>query len=133
MLDASVAAVWLLPDEDSPVAEAARLRLAADGAIVPALWHLEIRNVLSASVRRRRMSAHDMHDRLDSLAQLPIGDDASTDLHAALSLAEAHGLSFYDAVYLELACRRVTAVATLDEALARAVAAERLPLVAGRS
>ena len=47
----------------------------------------------------------------------------------ALTLAERHRLSFYDAVYLELAKRFGAPVATLDKALARAAAAEGLPLV----
>ena len=71
MLDASVAASWLLPDEKSAVSDAARDRLALDGAIVPQLWHLEIRNILLMSVRRRRISAQDMHDRLEALQELP--------------------------------------------------------------
>ncbi|MYB38110.1 MAG: type II toxin-antitoxin system VapC family toxin [Gammaproteobacteria bacterium] len=128
----SVAASWVLPDEDSTVANAARRHLATDGAVVPPLWHLEVRNVLLASVRRRRISPRDMHDRLEALGELPILDDASTDLRTALSLAEAHRLSFYDAVYLELACRRAMALATLDGALSQAAVAENLPTIAER-
>ena len=45
-------------------------------------------------------------------------------------LAEKHGLSFYDAVYLELAKRHSAPLAMLDKALARVVDAEGLPLIA---
>ena len=133
VLDASVAAAWLLPDEESAVSDAARNRLVPDGAIVPQLWHLEIRNILLMSVRRRRISAQDMHDRLEALQELPISDDTSADLHVALTLAEAHHLTLYDAVYLELASRRNAALATLDKALAQAAAAEHVPLISALS
>ncbi len=54
------------------------------------------------------------------------------DLAVALTLAGRHRLSFYDAIYLELAKRRAAPVATLDKALARAAAGEGLPLVCDR-
>jgi predicted nucleic acid-binding protein len=38
------------------------------------------------------------------------------------ALAARHGLSAYDAAYLELALRRTLPVATLDEALQKAMA-----------
>ena len=44
---------------------------------------------------------------------------------------EQHGLSFYDAVYLELAIRHSAPMATLDRTLARAADAEGLPLICG--
>ena len=47
----------------------------------------------------------------------------------AFTLAERHGLPFYDAIYLELAKRHTAPMATLDKALARAVTHEGVPLV----
>jgi hypothetical protein len=44
----------------------------------------------------------------------------------AFNLAREHVLSFYDALYLELAKRREAALATLDAELARAARAEGL-------
>ena len=44
----------------------------------------------------------------------------------AFNLAREHGLSFYDALYLELANRLGTTLATLDRKLARAALAEGL-------
>ena len=46
VVDASVALVWLFDDEDQPGAERTLDRLEEDGAVVPQLWHLEIRNSL---------------------------------------------------------------------------------------
>ena len=55
VLDASIAGAWLLEDEDDPVANAAMSRLATDFALVPELWHLEVRNVLVVAERRGRV------------------------------------------------------------------------------
>ena len=44
-----------------------------------------------------------------------------------LSLARAHGLSSYDAAYLELALRRGLALATLDKKLKAAASAVGVP------
>jgi predicted nucleic acid-binding protein len=45
------------------------------------------------------------------------------------ALAQRHRLSFYDADYLELAQRQDIALATLDQALARAAVAENVALI----
>lgn len=63
------------------------------------------------------------------LLELPIKTDAEPNLVAAFALARRRRLSFYDAVYLELALRCGGALATLDAALARAGIAEGLALV----
>ena len=48
---------------------------------------------------------------------------------AAMELANRHGLSFYDSMYLELALRRQLPLATFDRRLARAARAEGLDVV----
>ena len=130
ILDASIAAAWLFSDETAPRAEAVLARLAEDGAFVPQLWHLEIRNVLLVAERRGRVSAEQATAFLDALSELPIVTDTTPDLAVAFALARAHGLSFYDALYLELAQRRDGTLATLDSVLARAAAAAGLSLPA---
>ena len=129
ILDASIAAAWLFSDETDPRADVALARLAEDGALVPRLWHLEIRNVLLVAERRGRFSAEHAPEYLNALDALPIQTDTTTDLAVAFALARAHGLSFYDAVYLELAHRREGTLATLDSTLARAAAAAGLSLL----
>lgn len=129
ILDASVTAVWLFDDENEPRADAALTRLGDDGAIVPHLWHLEVRNCLLAAERQGRLSGDEVKQRLDSLRDLPIRTEAESDLDAAFVLAKRHGLSFYDALYLELAQRHNAALATLDTALARATLAAGLSVV----
>lgn len=130
VLDASVAAAWLFNDETEPLADAALARLGESGAIVPQLWHFEIRNVLIVAERRQRVSAVQSAEFLDALSELPIVTDTTPDLAVAFELARALNLSFYDALYLELAQRSNGKIATLDSALARAAAAAGLSLLA---
>lgn len=129
VLDASVTAVWLLDDETEPRADVALAHLEDDGTIVPQLWHLEIRNLLLVAERRGRVAGGTVAERLDTLKDLPIRTDVHPDLETMLLLARAHGLSVYDAIYLELASRRQAALATSDSALDRAAVAEGISLI----
>ena len=130
VVDASVVVAWLFDDEDEPRADRVLERLEGDGALVPQLWHLETRNSLLVAERRGRLSAGGVKERLDALKGLPIRTDEEPDLQSAFDLARAHGLSFYDALYLELAKRESAELATLDGALGRAAVAEGVPLSA---
>ena len=130
VVDASVVLAWLFDDENEPRADRVLKRLEEDGALVPQLWHLEMRNSLLTAERRGRLSAGEVKERLDALRSLPLRTDEASDLQSAFDLARAHGLSFYDALYLELAKRESAELATLDGALARAAAAEGVPLSA---
>ena len=89
---------------------------------------LEIRNVLIVAERRGRIAAEHTQRAVRALNRLPILTDPAPNLDMAFYLARAHGLTFYDGLYLELAVRRRTALATLDHRLGRA-AAEGLPAV----
>ena len=130
VVDASIVVAWLFDDEDDSRADRALERLAEEGALVPQLWHLETRNSLLATERRGRLSGEEVEQRLDALKDLPIATDEEPDLRSAFDLARAHGLSLYDALYLELAKRRRATLATLDRPLGRAAAAEGVPLAA---
>ena len=129
VVDASMALAWLFDDEDSPGVGAALERLKEDGAVVPQLWHLEIRNALLSAERRGRISLEEIAERLDALNGLPIQTDEDPNYQVAFDLARKHGLSFYDAIYLELAKRQGAELATLDRALGRAAASEDVPLL----
>ena len=129
VLDASVTAAWLFDDEHEPRADAALTHTASETALVPQLWHLEVRSALLAAERRGRISVDEVEERLRFLLELPIQTDTEPNLGTALALARKHDLSFYDALYLELALRCGGAMATLDAALARAAGAEGVALV----
>ncbi len=88
-----------------------------------------MRNALLVAERRGRITVDEVNERLLNLRELPVSTDTTPDLDVAFALARTHGLTFYDALYLELAQRRQAALATLDTALGRAAVAAGLVLV----
>lgn len=126
VIDSSVAIAWCFPDEQDGYSQSVLEAFAAEHAIVPNLWHLEVANTLLVGERRRRSSQANTVAWLGFLASLPIAVDEETKAHAVgdtLSLAREHNLSVYDAAYLELAMRRGLPLATLDTKLKSAAAA----------
>jgi len=133
VLDASIVASWCFPDERHPHADAAFRRIADEFAIAPALLWFELRNVLLMGERRGRLSEAQTARFLNHVGELPIELDRDPNEALVLGLARAHGLSVYDAVYLELAQRKTLPLATLDKALIDAARSERIALVGEES
>ena len=133
VIDASVVASWCFPDESHPTAEMALRRLKNERATAPVLLWFELRNVLLIGERRGRLNETQTAQFLRHVSNLPIEIDREPDQVAALSLARAHRLSFYDAAYLELAQRKSMPIATLDDALLDAARAEKIALVGAGS
>jgi predicted nucleic acid-binding protein len=125
VLDYSVALAWCFPDEKAPAPQSILDSLTDAQAIVPSLWHLEVGNSLLVSERRGRSTQADTANWLKFLSALPIVVDGETVPRAwadVLGLARTHGLSAYDAAYLELALRRGLPLASLDSKLIAAAA-----------
>jgi predicted nucleic acid-binding protein len=120
VVDASVSASWLFKDEKDLHAEQALQSLGEAHGLVPQLWHYEMRNIMLVAQRRGRLSQDGMISRINALDDLPLETDTDPDLDYALTLAEAHALSFYDAFYLELALRRQARLSSLDGQLVKA-------------
>ena len=135
VLDASVTLAWALAGEvRTEDARGLLHRVAEEAAIVPALWRLEVGNGLLMGERRGRIRPERVDAVWRQLGELPIEIDAETNARAwngTTALARRHGLTLYDAAYLELAARRGLALATFDSALARAAAAEKVTLATG--
>ena len=129
IVDASVTAAWLLPDESSPVAEEARHLLMSDTAVAPVIWWLEIRNLLVVAERRSRIRGDDITPLLVILADLPIAIDNAPAENHLIEIARKHRLSIYDASYLELALRSSLPLATLDAGLAAAARNEAVDII----
>lgn len=134
VLDASVALAWCFGDEQSAAASRLLEQLEATTAVVPALWRWEIGNALLAAERRGRLQAQEVQAFLRLLERLPIEVDPSAEeqaFAATLDLARSHGLTTYDAAYLELAKRRGLELATRDAELREAALAAGIaaPLV----
>lgn len=123
VLDASMTIAWLFENELTQGAEAALAQVAAQGAIVPSLWRLEIANVLRNAVRRRRCDKAYADASLLRLGRLAIRIDQETDARAWGStrvLSHEEDLTPYDAAYLELALRLKKPLASADHDLIEA-------------
>ena len=120
VVDCSVALSWHFEDEASPYAERALDKVVSDGAIVPFHWKAEIANGLLMGIRRNRLTTVDRTQILGEFEQLNLEYDASgldQVWSGAIQLADVHGLTVYDAIYLELTVRRGLQLATLDRKL----------------
>lgn len=124
VFDASVALAWCFHDEATAASAALLDRLALDEiAEVPAIWALEVANILVMAEKRKRLDAAAVAEFVALLETLDIRADDAPAARAfgeILALARREGLSSYDAAYLDLAMRRGLPLATRDAALAKA-------------
>lgn len=132
VLDCSLTMAWVFPDEATDMTNALRESLVNDVAIVPALWPIEVGNVLLVATRHGRIRVQDWNRIQNDLSSLPIEIDAESPervWQTIMPLAFERKLSAYDAAYLELAVRLKLPLATLDKQLraaCRAVKVEAL-------
>ena len=133
VVDASVAAKWVLPSADERlVDQAVRLlqRYAGDQLhfVVPDLFWLEFGNIVWKAVRQGRISSTSAAIAIAEIEGREFSTIPSKELmDDAFKIANAFGRSVYDAIYVALAVARNTEFVTADERLANALAA-RLPV-----
>lgn len=116
---------WCFEDEAADYADGVLARLAIAEAVVPAIWSLEVANVLLVAERRDRLTQADATRFVRLLRTLPISIDSGTSefaLNTILDVGREYRLSSYDASYLELAMREGLPFATQDGALRQAAA-----------
>lgn len=126
ILDSSATLAWIYGEEVTEAIRRVFDAVADNGALVPALWRLEVANSLTMAIRRRRIDQDFRRAALSDLALLDITTDQQTDFYAwsnTLNLADRFQLTVYDAAYLELAQRRALPLATLDRDLGNAAMA----------
>ena len=128
VLDCSITMAWVLRDESLTVADSVLEQVTAIGGVAPALWWVEVRNVLLIAERRGRLTPEDTSVALRAIKALSISLDHAPDGGALLRLARTHRLTAYDAMYLELSIRQQRPLATLDRKLGTAAQAEGLVL-----
>jgi len=120
VLDCSVTMAWIFPDEATDATDRLRNELLDTRAFVPALWPVETTNALLVATRRGRIAKEEwpaLRTHLDAL-QIDIDPiSSSRTWGTVLDLANAYGISAYDAMYLELAVRMHLPLATLDQRL----------------
>ena len=125
VLDASYAISWAREEEQTPEAlqHLRALGRREAEALVPLLWCTEIANVLLTLERSNKLSAELISEWTTTYCTLPI-TLFPTDIEQCLTeirpLAQAHGLSVYDASYLHLAMREEVPLATFDRQLIKA-------------
>jgi predicted nucleic acid-binding protein len=123
VIDASVALAWCFKDEFTPVTRQLLANVKQQVALVPAWWYIEMVNVIALAERKGRLTPTNRDDfiRVLESASIEIDDEAPQRAFShLLPLCRTHGLTSYDAMYLELAVRRRLPLATLDEPLRKA-------------
>jgi predicted nucleic acid-binding protein len=130
VVDAGVAAKWLLPNAHEPLADEASQLLTqyANGSIqliVPDLFWAEMGNLLWKAVRSKRCTVFDAKIGLASLSQyrFPTIPNGSL-LDIAFAIATAFDRTVYDSLYVALALSTKSQFVTADEKLANALAAQ---------
>ena len=127
-MDASITLAWVLDDRVPTYAVRVRQALTVPSvrAIVPAIWHLEIANVLAVAERRKILSADDISFALAQVEEFAAkAIESHNDFisaRRALNTARTFQLSAYDSVYLDAALTRRLPLATLDKSLRSAAA-----------
>ena len=121
-LDCSVAIPWIIQEQSNAAVDA----LFQDGyrgaiaLVVPILWFTECGNTLNEMVKRKRLTLAQAQEGFSTLRYARVQADIAPTIDIqsrVLMLAQTHGITFYDATYLELAQRRQSLFATLDQKL----------------
>jgi predicted nucleic acid-binding protein len=134
VLDASTVLTWCFPDEEAQKGQDISERIAdGDTVVVPSFWRHEILNALLVGERRKRITPELVQSFLADLNRLPVRVDDQAEAEVVFGTTQAicrrHGLTAYDAAYLELAIRDRYSLATTDDALKRAAVAENVPVL----
>ncbi|MEF7613729.1 type II toxin-antitoxin system VapC family toxin [Aquincola sp. MAHUQ-54] len=128
VVDTSYSLAAVMPDETRP----ASLEYALQARLlVPAIWPLEVANALRNSLRRGRLDAQQLPALCETLEALEVEVEqpSPSPLRGVLEAAQRHGLTPYDASYLELALQRRASLATLDTQLAAAARRANIPVL----
>lgn len=127
VIDASIVIAALAPDEASLDAMATIDPFMLGGGHAPALWMFEIANPLYWKVRRGTLSRALADEVMRSAYRMQLMFDQRTPLEVErdiVPISRKHGLSVYDAAYLELSLRLRLPLASIDKELVQAARAE---------
>jgi predicted nucleic acid-binding protein len=127
VIDASVAAKWVVEEQDS--AEAAAL-LDYDVLYAPDHWLAEAANALWSKVFHGDLTPADATERLAVLMTAPMTETPVARLMArAFEIAAARMVTVYDALYVALAEHRRVPFVTADARLVRRLDGEEIEVV----
>ena len=131
VVDCSITLPWFLEDERTKFTDQILNASHEVEYWAPSIWRLEMVNGLLMAERRKRIDRAWRIESVDQTARLNVRVDLSQpSIVAVANLADRHGLTAYDAVYLELAIRHQFGLITQDGDLVRAADAEGLPVQA---
>jgi predicted nucleic acid-binding protein len=132
VIDNSIVMTWCFKDEANLYADAILNSLTDAVAVVPAIWPLEVVNVLLVAEHRQRLHEADSVRFTTLLSQLPIVIDRTWPeriMKDLLAFGRENMLTSYDAAYLELAMRQGLPIATLDQKLLAAANQVDIPIL----
>jgi predicted nucleic acid-binding protein len=122
ILDASVAVAWVVARQATAYSRGIRLRAKREPYHAPALWRLEVVNVIGTLVHRGLLSGEAGRTAIDILGRLqPVIHESKQALTELFDLAQRHNLSAYDASYLALALDLKLPIACIDGKLRSAL------------
>lgn len=122
MLDASVAVAWFVRKQATAYTDRIRSRAKREPLHVPTVWPLEIANALNVLQRRGNISENAARTAADLLGSLVVTVHQNRlTIPELLVFAVKHGLSAYDASYLDLAVSLRLPLACRDGPLQRAL------------
>jgi predicted nucleic acid-binding protein len=129
VVDASIAAGWLLPDEAASLDLMTQLDVYQ--AFVPSIFRVEVCNLLNMAVKRQRISLSAAIEQMELLSQLQIQTFADFSAETVLNVAARNQLTAYDATYLVLALEMRAILGSRDKKLLAAARAEGLETTTG--
>ena len=120
------------PAEDTLYSRHILALLTTHDAIVPEIWAFEVANSIFVSfTKRKRITEQQIDEYLQRLKALPISAE-TRDLWSTVNLESASrrwNVTAYDAAYLDLAIRKGLPLATTDDGLKTAAAAEGIEIL----
>ena len=131
VIDASIIISWYNPDEQNDYAKDILFCLKKEQAIAPCLCCYEVNNVLRVLEKKGKVPSLSVDKALVAIDKLRIVRDSAPAgfiMPLVLQLSREHGLTVYDACYLELAVRLNLPIASLDEDLLKAAKAAKIEI-----
>ncbi|MDX2225435.1 MAG: type II toxin-antitoxin system VapC family toxin [Rhodospirillaceae bacterium] len=132
VVDASAMLPTVLEDESDSQSDQLLDRVVTRGAHAPSIWAHEVANAVLVAARRRRIAEHDVGRVFENLHALDVVLHEATLERVAgpiRHVAQSHGLTIYDASYLDLAVRLQLPLATRDVALQAAARVTGVELI----
>jgi len=132
VLDASATLACLLPDEQPTTLPPWTAHVDTARIVVPPTWPIEVANGFTMAVRRKRIPAASVAALAEPLRVWSIAIEApsvASAMERIAVVARDHGLTAYDAAYLEIALRLHLPLATLDRHLAKAAGLAKITLL----